>query len=145
MNKTFIGIDPGKTGAITIITGSKVTMHKMPTNLSDKLYLLHGVYIRPVFIMEGVHSSPQQGRVSAFTFGRGYGQLEAILDYLKDIFTVDIVTPQRWQTAVDCLTGGDKKISVARVKTLFPDLEGVNQKNADSVLLAYYGYMKYGR
>lgn len=146
--KIFIGVDPGSTGAISVLTIHpiplipKVEIFKMPETPTEIRSLLDDVRYSDLFITcEAVHSSPQMGVSTAFKFGRNFGMLEGILAYYK----VDYVTPQKWQAALNCRTGGNKKISLNRAKELFPDVKGLNLKTADSLLLAYYGYMKYGK
>ena len=95
-------------------------------------------------MLEKVHASQQMGVSSAFTFGCEYGQLLGLLTRLWTAI-VDHVTPQKWQATLNCRTGGDKKVSLKRAKELFPDTKGITIKTADSLLLAYYGYMKYGK
>lgn len=142
--QVIIGIDPGVTGAICVIDGDRVTLHKMPESISKMQLILQEFYrVEPIVMLEQVHSSPQQGVSTAFKFGRVYGQVEGVLDCHG--FDVEYVPPQTWQRGIDCLTGGDKKISLARAKVLFPDLKGLTQKTADAALIAYYGWIKYGK
>lgn len=144
----FYGIDPGSTGAISIITFEgipyipKVEINKMSEGIEGIHSILRDCFnINSWVVCEAVHSSPQMGVSTAFKFGRNFGWIEGILA-LKN---VDYVTPQKWQAALNCRTGGNKKISFNRAKELFPDVKGLNLKTADSLLLAYYGYMKYGK
>lgn len=139
------GIDPGSTGAVSVLTlpDSKVSIAKMPEDprLIKTMLLLGRPDYQMCWICEAVHSSPQMGVSTAFKFGRNFGWIEGILAGIA----VDYVTPQKWQAALNCRTGGDKHISLARAKELFPDVKGLTLKTADSLLLAYYGYMKYGK
>lgn len=147
--KIFIGVDPGSTGAISVLAIHPIPMIpeveviKMPETPREIQNLLQlKTDLQYTFITcEAVHSSPQMGVSTAFKFGRNFGWLEGILSYYA---CVDYVTPQKWQAALNCRTAGDKHISLARAKELFPDVKGLNLKTADSLLLAYYGYRKYG-
>ena len=47
------------------------------------------------------------------------------------------VTPQKWQKALGCRTGGDKNVSKARAQALFP-LQNITHAIADALLLAEY-------
>ena len=141
--KTTIGIDPGKNGAIAILNdGVLEAVHGMPQTVADLTDLVRSIVAaRPAgaqitAYVEQVHSSPQMGVVSAFTFGRGLGNLEAALA----AFGVRLVwvRPQVWQKALGCLTGGDKNVSKRRAQELFPGLK-ITHGNADALLIARYG------
>jgi Holliday junction resolvasome RuvABC endonuclease subunit len=88
--------------------------------------------------IESVHSSPQMGVTSAFTFGRGFGWLEMALTAANVPF--ERITPQKWQKAMGCLTKGDKNVSKRKAQELFPDIK-VTHAIADSLLIAEYGRM----
>lgn len=151
MGKAFVGIDPGVSGAIAWCTTTGVhgvmSMPDTVGGISDALSLIRIRNITRVFdasiyyFVESVHSSPQMGVSSAFTFGRNFGQIEAILDSCTAKY---YVSPQKWQAALNCRTQGDKKISAARARELFPTLS-FTQKQADALLIAYYGYIMYGK
>lgn len=149
--QTYIGIDPGVTGAIScikILDGStSIRVHKMPLDVLSIQNLLEEYLTftsKTVTVLESVHSSPQQGVSTAFKFGRVYGWLEGILSNFPNRIA-ETPTPVQWQRAVDCMTGGNKALSVKRANELFKDVSGITQKTADSLLLAYYGYLKHGR
>ena len=108
--KVYIGIDPGFSGAITIIDGKKVIVHDIPvykTISSTKKTKQH--YDLPKIIeifnkyldrdvecaLESVSVMPGEGSVSSFNFGRGIGQLEGIVTFAK--FNLTPVTPQKWK------------------------------------------------
>jgi len=84
-------------------------------------------------LIEKVHSSPQMGVTSAFTFGRSFGFVVGLLTAHKIPF--EFVTPQKWQKAMGCLTRGDKNVSKAAAQRLFPSVK-MTHANADAVLLA---------
>ena len=86
--------------------------------------------------IEKVGATPQMGVVSAFTFGRSYGWLLGVLDALR--IPYEFVTPQKWQKAMGCLTGGDKNVSKAAAQRLWPSLK-ITHANADALLIAEYG------
>lgn len=134
-----IGIDPGLGGGLAAIgEGGTVRAFKMPVTDRDVLDLLSqflgGGGTRAV--LERVSASPQMGVVSAFTFGRGFGGLTMALTAARIPF--DLVTPRTWQTALACLSGGDKNITKRRAQQLFPHL-AVTHAIADALLLAEYG------
>ena len=86
-------------------------------------------------MVEKVASSPQMGVTSAFTFGKGYGFLCGILTALGVPW--EQVTPQKWQKAMGCLSGGDKNKTKARAQQLFPNLK-ITHAVADALLIAEY-------
>jgi Holliday junction resolvasome RuvABC endonuclease subunit len=139
-----IGIDPGKNGAVAWITDGKPCVEKMPDTLQDLWGLIgdicgltsnHG-YSPCCAYIEQVHSSPQMGVKSAFTFGNGFGHLEMALTAAGIPF--ERIRPQVWQKSLGCLTGGDKNVSKRRAQELFPTMK-VAHATADALLIAEYG------
>ena len=139
-----IGIDPGANGGIAWITNGKACVEKMPDTLQDLWELLESIVFEvPDFTpyqvkayIEQVSSSPQMGVVSAFSFGRGYGNLEMALTAARIPF--ERVRPQVWQKALGCMTKGDKNVSKSKAQELFPDRK-ITHATADALLIAYYG------
>ena len=141
---TTIGIDPGTNGGIAWITDGKACVEKMPDTLQDLWELICDIHSdmgqmkqAPIkAYIEQVHSSPQMGVKSAFTFGNGFGHLEMALTAAGIPF--ERVRPQVWQKALGCMTKGDKNITKRKAQELFPDIK-VTHATADSLLIAYYG------
>ena len=138
--KTIIGIDPGTNGGIAWITGGKPCVEKMPDTLKDLWELLRDIDIASEeychAYIEQVHSSPQMGVKSAFTFGNGFGHLEMALTAAGIPFTR--IRPQVWQKELGCLTKGDKNVTKRKAQELFPSLK-VTHATADALLIAKYG------
>ena len=136
--KLYIGIDPGLSGGIAFIpsTGNPWA-HKMPETDRDLIDLLSDSIslAEPQAVLELVHSSPQMGVKSAFTFGEGYGRLQAVLTALRVPY--ERIRPQAWQKAMGCLTKGDKNVSKRRAQELFPKLK-ITHAIADALLIAEY-------
>jgi crossover junction endodeoxyribonuclease RuvC len=99
---TYLGIDPGENGGLALLSDREVLWHaKIPETLLGIWKLIQGTHIlepRTTAVIEKVRSSPQMGVTSAFTFGRGYGQLEALL--LASGISSSEVPPQTWQKAL---------------------------------------------
>ena len=142
---TTIGIDPGKSGGIAWITDGKPCVEKMPGSLRDLWDLICDITNHPRSTVDGrkykayieqVHSSPQMGVKSAFTFGNGFGHLEMALTAAGIPF--ERVRPQKWQQVMGCLTKGDKNVSKRRAQELFPSMK-VTHATADALLIAAYG------
>jgi crossover junction endodeoxyribonuclease RuvC len=140
-----IGIDPGKNGAIAWIENGKPCVEKMPETLQDLWELFESILVEvaPIYratqtkaYLELVHSSPQMGVKSSFTFGQGFGHLEMALTAAGIPF--ERVRPQVWQKAMGCMSGGDKNVTKARAQELFPSLK-VTHATADALLIASYG------
>jgi crossover junction endodeoxyribonuclease RuvC len=135
---TTIGIDPGKSGGIAWIQDGKACVEKMPDTLQDLWELLRDIAAegRCKAYLEQIHSSPQMGVVSSFTFGNGFGHLEMALTAAGIPF--ERVRPQVWQKAMGCMTKGDKNVSKRKAQELFPQIK-VNHYVADALLIASYG------
>ena len=140
-----IGVDPGANGGIAWITDGKACVEKMPDTLQDLWELIRDITNHPRSSLDGrkykayieaVSSSPQMGVVSAFSFGRGYGNLEMALTAAGIPF--ERVRPQVWQKALGCMTKGDKNVSKRRAQELFPDRKIIHA-TADALLIAHYG------
>jgi Holliday junction resolvasome RuvABC endonuclease subunit len=147
MMPCIIGIDPGTNGGIAWITDGKPCVEKMPDTLQDLWELLQDIRAaaspplgvgetNAMAYIEQVHSSPQMGVKSAFTFGNGFGHLEMALTAAGIPFTR--VRPQVWQKELGCMTKGNKNISKRKAQELFPSMK-VTHATADALLIATYG------
>lgn len=141
---TIIGLDPGKSGGIAVLREGLAPMaFKMPDTESDIYHLLSGIERadgRVVAYIENVHSSPQMGVKSAFTFGMGYGGLRMALMCLGIPFTE--ISPGKWQREMHCSSKGDKNVTKARAQQLFPSLR-ITHWGADALLIAAYGFQQH--
>jgi hypothetical protein len=140
----FLGIDVGLAGGIAIIDscGGVLAAVRMPETDADLYRTLSGWTKSPELaavearaVLEKVHSSPQMGVASAFSFGRGYGACRMALTATGIPF--DEVTPFKWQRRLECLSGGDKNVTKARAQQLFPHVK-VTHYIADALLLAEF-------
>jgi len=142
---TIIGIDPGKNGAIAWINDGKPCVEKMPETLADLWEVICDIadtipsstkHLDCKAYIEQVHSSPQMGVKSAFTFGQGFGHLEMAITAAGIPF--ERVSPQKWQKALGCSTGGDKNVSKRKAQELFPAMK-CTHATSDALLIAEYG------
>ena len=149
-----IGIDPGLSGAVAIISDDSLKVFDMPTmtvdrngkakrqvsanELAELLNLYAGkdchVYVERVSAMAG------QGVTSVFSFGRSFGMIEGILAALK--MPVTFVAPATWTRAIGRSPGKDA--SRARAMELFPNHEYFFKRvkddgRADAALIAHWG------
>lgn len=158
MYDTFIGIDPGKSGAVGIIRpGSTLVVETFDTPImkaakgTKNSYDVQGMLDilvkakesgKTYAILENVHSMPGQGVSSTFDFGKGFGIWIGILAALKIPHT--LVSPVRWKKAMLADMTQDKGVSRTRVQQLFPDQAELFAKvkddgRAEAVLMAEYG------
>lgn len=136
----YIGIDPGKSGGMAAIddAGEFVSFVK-----GDRTEHDIEAWVRATALIRGqvraaiefVSSSPQQGVRSAFTFGQSYGFLRGLI--VGALIPFEVVRPQKWQTAMGCMTGGNKNVSKAAAQRLWPTAK-ITHANADALLLAEY-------
>lgn len=147
------GIDPGKTGAMTILyPDNSGTVFRVPLMKKGKTepawfewwgqwrpYLSHE---HPdMVVIEQVGARPTQGVTSMFSFGRSLGFVHAIA--VSADCPVYWVTPAVWKGKLGLLKA-DKNASREEVRRLMPRLahEVARVKDdgvAESALLAYYG------
>jgi crossover junction endodeoxyribonuclease RuvC len=136
----FIGIDPGANGCIVAITADGSVRHRF--NLKDKTPHDIGEFFNDLgaediteAVIEKVSSSPQQGVVSAFSFGKSYGLLIGMLASYRIPYREE--TPQKWQKYMGCMSKGDKNVTKAAAQRLWPS-DKFTHANADATLIAEY-------
>ena len=139
MLRIYIGIDVGTNGGIAAINEERApyVATRMPATDADLWLLLDRLTQagKCLAVLEKVHSSPQMGVRSAFTFGANYGLCRMALTAARIPF--DEIHPFKWQNKLGCLTKGDKNVSKARAQQLFPELK-ITHPIADALLLAEY-------
>lgn len=84
-----------------------------------------------------------QGEQRSFNFGKQVGRLEGMLILTGLWGKVKFVSPMKWQKAVGCQCGGDKKVHQKKAVELFPDKKDEIMKCldlSDAPCIAYYGY-----
>lgn len=134
----YVGIDPGKQGAVAVI-GPLMRYSAGRLSWDDRRLVdwltaeLAGE--QATGMLEHVHSMPRDGRASAFAFGASFGKCQMLLAACG--IEYELVAPQRWMRAMDCMTGGDKKISRDKARTMFPQMD-IYCWNADAMLIAEY-------
>ena len=144
MRNMIIGIDPGNTGAVSLLLNDNLTIFDIPLKKQmNKTHVLLDLKIIRFCIIEEVHSMPRDGVTSAFTFGLHYGKLLGVLDSL-DIPTLR-VPPNNWKVALGLST--NKKDSLDLAKITFPEYKELflrkrDDGRAESALIAYYAQKK---
>ena len=95
----FLGVDPGVTGAWSLLT-SKGTVYA--AGLWEARFNLLALFKRDVLpvccCLEKVASMPRQGVKSVFTFGKNAGYWLGVMEALQ--IPVIEITPEKWQKTV---------------------------------------------
>lgn len=150
MDKSYLGIDPGKHGGLCVLnsSGDIVALHNMPQTPTDLKRLLGDLYVLHyplVCAIERVGGMPGQGGAAMFAFGYNYGQLIQCLTDSNIAHTE--VLPAKWQTAMGCRgkRGETKTAHKNRIKDMvsrrYPKLK-ITLATADAVMIACYALAK---
>lgn len=148
MEKIFIGIDPGVSGAITALNenGKVVALTKMPQTMGELLSFLQQFTDNDTTCyLEKVHARPGDGAASMFKFGQGFGWLQMALLAAK-IKTIEVL-PNTWMRGLGIKSKKKDETKTAyknRLKfvaeQLFPD-QKVTLWNSDALLIAHALYV----
>ena len=153
--KLILGIDPGLGGALALYDPAiqnLIEVYDMPVTrknsyAKDKVDV-HGLVslikmLEPRVLyscLENVHAMPNQGVVSMFSFGEGFGAIKGVLAAFN-IKIVDI-EPTVWKTTLNL--SRDKSASLERAQSLWPDHAAkfkrkIDNGRAEAALIAYFG------
>ncbi len=153
----WIGIDPGLTGAFAIIRGREIQFFDMPTitvqggktkrneyDAAAIVSILEGAVARSwsrTVAIEKQQAMPDQGVVSMFRIGVGYGILLGILAGLR--IPHELVAPASWKRALMPDAPKDKGASILAACRLFPQVaDQLKRKKdharSDALLIAEY-------
>jgi len=145
MTTAFLGIDPGKSGAVALLGPDNLALVEPwpgdPVAAADLLRSWHAQNQITMAALERVSSRPGQGVASVFSFGSNYGQWQGILAALAIPFTMP--TPQAWQRGLIVPSDGPdpKARSLAVARRLFPTVDlhrKCDHGKADALLLALH-------
>jgi crossover junction endodeoxyribonuclease RuvC len=151
----IIGIDPGVSGAICILTDGKITeIYDMPTMIDGKKNKkqVNGAEITNIInkelvnekdinvVIEHVSAMPGQGVTSMFNFGQSFGVLKGICAALK--LSVHFIRPVKWKKHFN-LINTEKDASRTKVIEVFPYISSKISKKkdankADAILIARF-------
>ena len=121
----YIGIDPGKSGAIAVIKDREVKLSAFSEDIYKSWLLdISKSGEKSFCVLEKVGAMPNQGVTSMFNFGTNFGYIQGLLKAFGVPF--ELVTPQKWKKEYSVTS--DKNTSVAVAKRIFPD---VNLKKSD--------------
>lgn len=142
----FIGIDPGVTGAIAVISDTDVlfaTLGREPYELSQAFEIIDTDI--SFACIERVGAMPKQGVTGAFAFGKVAGMATMLLYQVCKIKQAPYaeIRPQEWQKTIldsDLKRLKAKVKSVHQVNRLFPSLNLKRSQHdvADAICLALY-------
>ena len=142
----IMGIDPGWSGGVAVIDKegnasargfTKATKRDIYEIIWDQASCRFDTHSISMCYIEKVHSMPKQGVASSFKFGHNYGFLRGVITALNIPFTE--VSPQKWQGALGCRTGGDKNVTKTKAQQLYPSIK-ITHAIADALLIATYGF-----
>lgn len=145
---TYIGIDPGKSGALAII--EEGIAFAIP--FDERQYIDTLLTVDPkqsVVCLEHVHSMTKQGVSSQFNFGMNFGWIQGVLATLG--IPYELVTPQKWKKEFSVTA--DKNGAIACCKRLFPGVSLLRTEKckkehdgmAEALLMAEYARRRFGR
>ena len=140
--KTYIGIDPGKSGALALLTedGQCTVVPFQESAYTAILKAASGP--SSVCCLEKVGAMPGQGVVSMFNFGHNLGYIEGLLQAFD--IPYQLVPPQTWKKEF-CVTS-DKNTSIEVCRKLFPHVSLLPTERsrkpsdgmAEAILIAEY-------
>jgi len=155
----FCGIDPGLTGALAFLNTktSTLAVYDMPVVkvttgdstrsrlVPEKLRDLFDQEAPDTALIEKVHSTPNDGHVGAFTFGKATGLVIGCMVGMDIPF--DETTPGKWKK--DLRVPADKEMAVHVASRLFPKCRGLwtrkkDHGRAEAALIALYLAVKNG-
>lgn len=140
----YIGIDPGKSGALAILSadGSVEVIPYDLKNYSLALARVAGQAPSIICCVEKVNAMPGQGVVSMFNFGHNLGLIEGLLTGYE--IPYQMVPPQTWKKEFSL--SSDKSKSIEVCQKLFPGVSLLatprsrkpNDGMAEAILMAEY-------
>jgi len=151
----IIGVDPGISGAISIIENKKILeVYDTPTMIDGKknkrqinsAQLTNIIKARlnddkeVVVIVEQVNAMPGQGVTSMFNFGQSFGVIKGICAALG--LPIHFVRPTKWKKHFN-LIKTNKDASRTKVIEVYPEIaDKLHRKKdsnrADAILIALY-------
>ncbi|MCR8701003.1 MULTISPECIES: hypothetical protein [Campylobacter] len=147
----YVGIDPGKSGAMAVIRKDKATdIYDFDLDLYIEILkdIKEVSNIIPIYLgVEKVHSMPNQGVSSTFTFGQRLGEIEGVLKAIG--FKYELIPPQVWQKSCGIPPKSDKKAIANIISSYFPLANlngprgGLKDGRSDALGIAYYLKQKY--
>ena len=151
----IIGIDPGVSGAISILESKKVLeIYEMPTMIDGKKNKrqVNGSQLaniiketlnsnkETIVVVEHVNAMPGQGVTSMFNFGQSFGVIKGVCSALS--IPIYFVRPTKWKKHFN-LIKTHKDASRTKVIEIYPNISSKlsrkkDSNKADAILIARY-------
>ena len=151
----IIGVDPGISGAISIIENKKIIeVYDTPTMIEGKKNKrqINGAQVaniikerindekEVVVVVEHVNAMPGQGVTSMFNFGQSFGVIKGICAALN--LPIYFVRPTKWKKHFN-LIKTNKDASRTKVIEAYPEISSKlhrkkDSNRADAILIALY-------
>ena len=156
----IIGIDPGVSGAISVLENKKVIeVFDMPTMIDGKKNKkqVNGAQVTNIIkeklnndkeiivVVEHVNAMPGQGVTSMFNFGQSFGVLKGVCSAMQ--LPMYFVRPARWKKYFN-LINSEKDASRTKAIEIFPYISSQLSKKkdankADAILLDSFFFETY--
>ena len=151
----IFGIDPGVSGAISILRNKKVIqVSDMPTMIDGKKNKkqVNGSQVANIIkeiidkekdiivVVEHVNAMPGQGVTSMFNFGQSFGVIKGICSALS--LPIYFVRPTKWKKHFN-LINSNKDASRTKAIEIYPEISSQlsrkkDSNRADAILIARY-------
>jgi len=151
----ILGIDPGVSGAISVLENKKVIeIFDMPTMIDGKKSKrqVNGAQVSNIFkerlkgdkeiivVVEHVNAMPGQGVTSMFNFGQSFGVIKGISSALS--LPIYFVRPTKWKKHFN-LIKTNKDASRTKAIEIYPEISSKlsrkkDSNKADAILIARY-------
>ena len=151
----IFGIDPGMSGAISVLENKKVIeIFDMPTMIDGKKNKkqVNGAQVTNIIkerlddekeiavVVEHVNAMPGQGVTSMFNFGQSFGVIKGICSALS--LPIHFVRPTKWKKHFN-LIKTNKDASRTKVIQVYPEISSKlsrkkDANKADAILIARY-------
>ena len=151
----IFGIDPGVSGAISVLENKKVIeVFEMPTMIDGKKSKrqVNGAQVTNIIkerldknkeiivVVEHVNAMPGQGVTSMFNFGQSFGVIKGICSALS--LPIYFVRPMKWKKYFN-LIKTNKDASRTKVIEVYPEISSQlsrkkDSNKADAILIARY-------
>jgi len=156
----IFGIDPGVSGAISILENKKVIeVFDMPTMIDGKKNKrqVNGSQVTNIIketlnndkeiivVVEHVNAMPGQGVTSMFNFGQSFGVLKGVCSAMQ--LPMYFVRPAKWKKYFN-LINSEKDASRTKAIQIFPYISAQlsrkkDANKADAILIASFFYETY--
>lgn len=145
----YLGIDPGKEGAIALLNplGEPIFLKDMPINVNATADLIASLPAIHKAAIEEPFPGGKMGKPSCMSFGMGIGELRGILAALHIPFVM--VKPQDWQRVFSVTGKSRGNDSINQCLKVYPEpplplIEGNKRMDgrSDALLIARWRWLQ---